>query len=165
MIRFIAAIDSKRGLADNQKHQGNHGIPWLGQLPTDSRYFKQKTSGNILLMGYGEYLAQSKKPLPGRTNVVATSRPESLEPGFQKVADAQEFLRDTSKDVWVSGGAGLFDSTLDLADELYITQIDGDFHCTKFFPEFKDKFSLKSESEPITENDITYTFQVWVKNR
>ena len=50
MIRFIAALDKNLGIADN------HGIPWLGRLPIDEKYFRDKTIDGNLLMGYGEYL-------------------------------------------------------------------------------------------------------------
>lgn len=161
MIRLIAAIDSKDGIADDGTYKGAHGFPWIGLLPNDAKYFKQLTMGGVILMGYGEYLAQSKKPLPGRTNIVATTSKHQVAPGFTKVNSARQYLSDAKHDVWVTGGAGLFATTIDLADELYITQLRKDFHCTKFFPQFRDDFVLKSESKPFTENGITYSFQVW----
>lgn len=156
MIRFIAALDSKKGLADDR------GIPWQGKTPGDVAQFRDKTIDGAVMMGAGWYKEQIK-PLPKRRNLVATSSPEELRPGFEKVIDAHDFLENTKEDIWVGGGAGLFASTLDLADELHLTRINEDFKCTKFFPDFENKFSLKSESDPITENDITYCFQVWVK--
>jgi len=154
MIRFIAAIDSKQGIADD------NGIPWQGKIPGDVAQFRSKTIHGAVMMGAGWYKEQIK-PLPERRNLVATNSPKPLRPGFEKVTDATKFLQDTTDDVWVGGGAGLFASTLGLADELYLTQLDQDFHCTKFFPEFKDEFVLESESEPVTENGIKYTFQKW----
>ncbi len=156
MIRFIAALDNKKGLADD------HGIPWQGKIPGDVAQFRDKTVNGIVMMGAGWYKEQIK-PLPKRRNLVATSSPEELRPGFEKVTDAYDFLKSTKDNIWVGGGAGLFASTLDLADELYLTRIDHDFNCTKFFPEFEDKFTLKSESKPITENNVTYCYQTWVK--
>ena len=156
MIRFIAAIDIMHGLADE------YGIPWQGQLPTDVKHFRYKTLHGIVMMGAGWYKEQIK-PLPDRRNLVATSSPEPLRPGFEKVTDAHEFLKNAKDDIWVGGGAGLFTSTLDLADELYLTRLDQDFHCTKFFPKFEDKFILKSKSETQTENGISFSFEVWVR--
>ncbi len=156
MIRFIAALDSKKGLADN------NGIPWQGKIPGDVAQFRDKTIGGAVMMGAGWYKEQIK-PLPNRRNLVATNTTEELRDGFEKITDARKFLGETKDDIWVGGGAGLFASTLDLADELYLTRIDKDFGCTKFFPNFEDKFTLKSESPPITENNITYHFQTWVK--
>ena len=177
MIRFIAAIDSKHGVANE------HGIPWQGKLPTDVAYFRNKTLHGTVMMGYGWYKEQ-QLPLPERRNLVATSNSEPLRPGFERVPDAREFLNKFKSrfthhpsgvvstagqqdsvvrepDIWVGGGAGLFASTLDLADELYLTLIDWDFHCTKFFPQFEQDFEKVSESEPQTENGITFKFTVW----
>ncbi len=154
MIRFIAAIDEKRGIADDS------GIPWQGRIPSDVAYFRKKTTNSNIMMGTGWYREQ-EKPLPNRRNLVATTSVERLRDGFEKVPDARKYLAETKEDIWVGGGAGLFASTIDLADELYITQLQGDFHCTKFFPDFRAQFVLTEESEPYTENGISYTFQVW----
>ena len=156
MIRFIAALDSKHGIADE------HGIPWQGKIPSDVQYFREKTLGGNVMMGYGWYQEQLK-PLPERRNLVATSSDEELRPGFEKVTDARAFLQSTTEDIWVGGGAGLFASTLDLADELYLTMLEQDFHCTKFFPDFEDKFMVSSISQPKTENGVRYRFTVWVR--
>ncbi|HSX52950.1 MAG TPA: dihydrofolate reductase [Patescibacteria group bacterium] len=154
MIRFIAAMDSKGGLANN------HGIPWQGKLPTDVAFFRSKTTNNIVLMGHETY-DEFKQPLSKRRNLVASRNLKSVRPGFEVIHDARKFLSQTKEEVWNIGGAGLFAATLDLADELYITQLGQDFNCTKFFPEFKDKFEKVSETQPQTENGITFTFQVW----
>lgn len=115
-------------------------------------------------MGQGTYKELSKL-WSDKKNYVATRSAENLREGFIAVDDAYGFLEKYQRDIWVLGGAGVFSSTLDLADELYITQLDQDFNCTKFFPRFQDKFTLRNESEPIKENGIIYTFQVWVKNK
>jgi dihydrofolate reductase len=157
MIKFIAALDSQRGVANDQ------GIPWRGKVPTDVRYYRQViANGGIILMGYGLYKELSQ-PYPGGTNYVASLDQVPLKEGFTWVPDAEKFQAEATGDVWNLGGAALFNSTIEQADELYITQLDQDFHCTKFFPVYKDKFELKLESDPITENGITFTFQVWAR--
>jgi dihydrofolate reductase len=158
MPKFIcvAAIDEKLGLANDS------GIPWQGKIPTDVKHYHSEIDGGIILMGYGTYVELSK-PFPGR-NVVASNSSEQLRPGFELVSDAREFLMASQDDVWVFGGAKLFDSTFDLVTDLHLTQLQGDFQCTKFFPEFKNNFSLKTQSEPITENGITYRFETWQRN-
>lgn len=159
MINFIAAIDKKRGMANN------HGIPWAGKIPTDVKYFREKTEGNTVLMGYGTYL-EFDHPLPNRRNLVATGKTQKLISGFEPIPDARGFLQDyTDKDrgpdVWVIGGAGLFTSIIDLADELYLTLLDGDFNCTKFFPKYEKDFELVSQTKPQIENNITFHFTIW----
>ena len=154
MIRFIAAIDSKLGMANNQ------GIPWQGKVPSDVAYFRNKTLGSTILMGYGTY-KEFKSPLPNRNNVVASGKMKSLLPGFELTSDARKFLTNATSDVWVIGGPGLFNQTLDLADELYLTRIEGDFNCSKFFPAFTAKFEIKSSEALITENGINFHFEIW----
>lgn len=154
MIRFIAAIDQNQGIADD------HGIPWQGKIPVDVKHFRSQIKTGTKLMGYGVY-AEMARPYPGGMNYVASTRDQDLREGFSLVKDAHQFLVEAKGDTWNLGGAMLFASTIDLADELYITQLDQDFHCTKFFPKFKDDFVLKSESQSMTENGIIYTFQVW----
>lgn len=151
MIRAIVAIDSKKGMANDR------GIPW--HLPTDIQYFRDKVSQGRVLMGYGTYL-EIKQPFNAQ-DYVATTKHTALRPNFVAVSNAKEFLTNIKDDVWVIGGAGLLACTLDLLEELYITQVQSDFHCSKFFPEFEDKFVLTSESQPIVENGVTFTFQVW----
>jgi dihydrofolate reductase len=156
MIYVIVAIDKNRGMAND------HGIPWQGKTPTDVKRFREKTTHSNVLMGYTTY-TEFKVPLSDRKNYVASSKQENLREGFELVNDARKFLQDTQEDVWVIGGPGLIAATIDLVDELHITQLKAEFACTKFLPEYQDKFTLKEESEPITENNITYTFQTWVR--
>lgn len=155
MIRCIAALDNKRGIAND------HGIPWQGKLPTDVAYYRAKITSGTLLMGYGLY-KELTKPYPGGINYVATdNKAEKFPEGFEPVYDAREFLQKAEGDVWNLGGAGLFMSTLDLADELYLTKIEADFNCTKFFPEYENDFELVSQSEPQIENGLTFRFTVY----
>ncbi len=154
MIYCVVAIDEKRGMANDA------GIPWLGKIPTDIKYFRDHTMHSNVLMGYKTY-TEFKTPLSDRKNFVASSKPEKLREGFDLVNDAREFIKNFDGDLWVIGGPGLIAATLDLVDEIHVTQLRRDFGCTKFLPEFAGTFAFQSESEPITENDITYTFQVW----
>ncbi len=156
MVRAIVAIDGKRGLANDK------GIPWLGKIPSDYTYYREKISGTDVIMGYGMYL-EMKAPYPGVKNFVASNRDERLRDGFELVNNAYDFITNFEGDIWNMGGAGLFGSTLELNEELYITQLQGDFGCTKFFPEFISTFEMVSESESVTENGISFTFQVWQK--
>jgi dihydrofolate reductase len=156
MIRFIVAVDSKLGMANE------HGIPWQGKLPSDIKQFREHTVHSTVLMGYATYM-EFDHPLSDRKNYVASTKQETLRPGFALVNDAFAFLKAATEDIWVIGGAGLFTATLEVADELLVTQLVGDFNCTKFFPPFQDKFELKSSSEQFVENNIPFVFQVWTR--
>ena len=156
MIRFIAAIDDKRGIANDK------GIPWLGKLPTDVKQYREHIHGYPVIMGLGHY-NELQQPYPDSDNYVAVLGDAPLRAGFTLVSDAHDFLSKFAGDIWNIGGALLYDSTLDLADELYLTRLKGDFGCTKFFPAFEETFK-RVEATPIQEeNGITFHFERWVK--
>jgi dihydrofolate reductase len=157
MIRAIAAIDLKKGLATDK------GIPW--HLPSDIAYFRRKTKGYKILMGYNMY-TELEKPLPDRQNFVLTHDDEPLRPGFWPIRDLEKFFKDNEdQDIWIVGGAKVFALTLDRTIELYLTRIEGDFNCTKFFPEFIADFNLKSKSEAQNENDLRFSFEIWQRKK
>lgn len=154
MINVIVAIDEKHGMADET------GIPWQGKLPTDIAFFRQKTIHGIVVMGYRTY-EEFDKPLSERRNLVVTRPGTVLRPGFEVLEDFDSFLKNTTEDIWVIGGAKVFEETIKYADNLYITRVDGDFNCTKFFPPFEDNFKLALEQPKQSENGIGFQFQVW----
>lgn len=159
MIRFIAAIDSKRGIAND------HGIPW--DLPTDKQFYRDAIKNDDIIMGMGTY-RELKKLMSTKRNIVASKSVVTLQPGYELTTDAHaelEKYKNTEKIIWNTGGAQLFASTIDLADELYLTLIDKDFQCTKFFPEYEQQFEMVREDEPITENGATFRITVWRRKK
>jgi len=155
MIRGIVAIDNKRGMSREE------GLPW--HLPQEGQHFAREIAHAPVLMGYGTYL-EVQQPFHGGPDYVATRNTEPLRPGFVAVSDAVDFLEHFEGDIWNLGGPGLLKATLDMIDELHLTQVEADYHCTKFLPEYRDKFHLVSESEPQIENGVTYRYQVWQHN-
>ena len=153
MIRLIAAMDSKQGIATSA------GIPW--KLPGDAAYFRERTSRGLILMGratYNEFAA----PLHGRENFVLSTQPGPLRTGFQAVGSLDQ-LRDAhpAEDIWVIGGAAVYAETISEAQELLITEVQGDFNCTKFFPAFEDAFRLTVHSDDRQDGGVSYRFETW----
>jgi dihydrofolate reductase len=153
MIRLIAAIDSRRGIATDS------GIPW--KLPGDSAYFRQKTAKGLIVMGratYDEFAA----PLHGGENYVLSTGTAPLRTGFRAIADLQQ-LRDAhpDEDIWVIGGAFVYRETIAEAEELLLTQVLKDFRCTKFFPPYEAAFELGSRGVDHHESGLTYRFETW----
>jgi dihydrofolate reductase len=154
MIRAIAAIDSCLGLATDT------GIPW--HVPADVEHFRSAIASSTVLMGYGTY-REFASPLPDSTNYVATRRGSALRDGFVAVDDVRSLLTDElAGDLWVIGGAVLYASTLPLVHELALTRVDGNFDCTKFFPQFEGMFGLVTdEAVPPSEGVPAIRFQTW----
>ncbi len=157
MIRLIAAMDSRRGIATAS------GIPW--KLPGDTAYFREQTSRGLILMGrstYNEFAA----PLHGRDNFVLSADSGDLRSGFQKVGSLDQLRAShPGEDIWVIGGAAVYAETISEAEELLLTEVVGDFSCTKFFPAFRGEFRLKVRSDDRQEGGITYEFETWQRRR
>jgi dihydrofolate reductase len=104
-------------------------------------------------------------PLPDRKNVVVSRSAHSVRDGFELVHNVDQFLRNASEDVWIIGGAALYESVLPYCQELYVTQVAGDYGCDHFFPDFIHDYSLQKSSPLHTQNGYTYQFTVYSKNR
>lgn len=156
MIRLIAAMDSRQGIATAA------GIPW--QLPGDKAYFHEKTVTGVIVMGratYDEFAA----PLHERENFVLTSRTAPLRSDFRSIGSLDQLvLEHPGEDIWVIGGARVYAETIGEADELLITQVVGDFHCTKFFPPYRTEFHLATQSDVRQDEDIPYRFETWLSD-
>lgn len=152
MIRIIAAIDDKRGIANDE------GIPW--DIPADQQYYRAKTENSIVVMGYRTYMEYAR-PLREKHNYVFSPRPIELRDGFEQITDLDTYLRKTSDDIWIIGGAQLFATSIGFVGELYLTRVDGAHGCTKFFPAFKHDFELVSEDGPHEQNGYHYSFTIW----
>ena len=151
-------MDRKRGMAKNR------GMPW--SIPEDEKFFtdQTKTHGGHVLTGGATFRdAYKNKPLAGRHNYILTRHPDPIE-GAEVINDLEKFLAEFKEDLWVSGGAAVFEQVMALgrADELYITHIDADFGCDQFFPEYEG-FELVSESEPREQNGFHFKYAVYKK--
>jgi dihydrofolate reductase len=153
MIRLIAAMDSTRGIATAT------GIPW--KLPGDTAYFRQQTASGLILMGRATY-DEFAVPLHGRENFVLSAQPGPLRTGFQAVGSLDQLsAAHPGEDVWVIGGAAVYAETISEAGELLITEVLGDFNCTKFFPAFKDAFRLTVRGDDLVDGGVSYRFETW----
>lgn len=160
MIRLIAAIDRKRGIAKGGR------MPW--RLPEDERYFTRMTKthgGNVLSGGVTFREGYGGKPLTGRHNYILTRRPDPI-PGATVVHDLPALLEEfKDKDLWVAGGSEVYAEIMKAgkADELYLTVIDADFDCDRFFPEYEQDFKLAEESPSREENGLKFRYARYVR--
>jgi dihydrofolate reductase len=96
------------------------GIPW--RYPGDFRRFKRVTAGSALVMGRATFESIGKA-LPGRRNLVVTSRPLEVE-GVEAVASVEEALRRAGDSpIWFIGGRRIYDEAMRYADVLDVTYV------------------------------------------
>lgn len=112
-------------------------MPW--HLPEDLRRFKALTVSHPVIMGRRTWQSLNPKfrPLPNRDNIVLTHDRGFRAPGATVVCDVeealdlarQEAIPDDGLDrseIWVIGGAQLFEQMLPIASKIYLTQIDAE---------------------------------------
>lgn len=140
----------------------------LASIPTDMKYFKDHTTGKVVVMGRKTLESMpGRRGLPNRVNYVLTSDPDYEADRCTIVNTEEELFAALSKyepdDVFLIGGASLYNRYYRLCDRLYITKMDADLGADTFIVDIDEDtdYEVKSESAPITENGITYRFTIY----
>lgn len=117
-------------------------LPW--RLPADLRRFRRLTDGHHLIVGRATWESVGR-PLPGRTFVVVTGRPEDAAAGAAVVRSLEAGIR-LARDAgdgepFVAGGAGIYREALErgLVDRLYLTRIHREYEGDTRFPDFEER--------------------------
>lgn len=125
-------------------------LPW--HYPSDLKFFREKTSGNAVVMGYNTWLSIGR-PLPNRQNIVI-SRTRSIEDHPEVVVmrtreEVLEFAKNYGKDTFIIGGAETYSLFSDDIDEWIVTEVPLEVpDADAFMPEdFLKNHSLYSSDE------------------
>ena len=145
MISIIAAVAKNRAIGFQNKL-----IYWL---PNDLKRFKALTTGHTIIMGRNTFLSLPKGALPNRRNVVL-SRSVTQFPGCEVYPSLEEALQHCApdEDVYIIGGASVYEQALPLADRLCLTEIDDiPQEADAFFPDYSDWHVVTKEAHPKDE--------------
>lgn len=142
----------------------NNDLPW--KLSGDLKLFKETTMGHHLIMGSNTFKSIGRA-LPGRTTLVL-SRTEIFEGErvhtFSDIHDALTFAHDNEdEEVFIIGGAKIYEHTLDIIDRLYLTEVDAQVAGDAFFPELDpSEWDLSEElSHPKDDkNEYSWTRKI-----
>lgn len=102
------------------------------------------------------------KPLKNRTNIVL-SRGQSRDDCIV-VSDLDalksEMKKRKAEDIYVIGGASVYEALLPYCEEVLVTKVDAEGGAETFFPNLdrKKQFVAVEESEPIEDNGYTIRF-------
>jgi dihydrofolate reductase len=131
-VNAILACDMKYGIG----YKGD--MPWP-KNQKDMQWFKDNTLGDAVLMGRTTWLSIGEKCLPGRTNVVVTTKnitgPDYLESGDMSFILGRVKMKYPNRVIWVIGGADIYEQAFEFCDKLYITTIKEKYECDKFVSE------------------------------
>jgi len=150
-VSLVVAMDRNRLIG------AGNGLPW--RMPADLRHFKRITMGHPVVMGR-RTRESIGRPLPGRANIVVSTRPgyeapgalvaesyrAALEAAGARAGRLSDEVREErgedapgqSVEVMVIGGARLFEEALADAVRIHLTEIDAELEGDTWFPAISD---------------------------
>ena len=135
-------------------------LPW--NIRADWNYFLEKTQSGVLLMGrrcYEDFTGYAES----RAVVVLSRNSTDPFPHAHRAGSLEEGIETASKlgdDVWICGGASIYEEAMPLAKELFLTQIDADFEGDVKFPSWHQHFAREISRKEITSDGYRLTFSV-----
>ena len=162
MIKIIAAVGKNLEL-------GKKGdLIW--SLPNDLKFFKEQTTGCVVVMGKNTFNSLPRK-LPNRIHYVLTDSLDfnkdtsdvRMYYDFAELLSAVKGLAETA-DVYIIGGASIYSQFVEHADELVLTEVDAeDKEADVYFPSFDKSKYEKYHIASNEDNGIKYDHVKYVK--
>jgi len=156
-MNFIVAVSENYGIGKDGK--------MLFDLKEDLKYFREKTLNKIVVMGRKTFLSIPNAPLKNRTNIVLTTDKTFNSQGVIVVHSYEELFSQIEKynpdDVFIIGGATLYNKLIDKCYKGYITKIHKTVEADTFIDNVENKPNWKeiSSSKTCFENDLSFEFK------
>ena len=171
-MNLVVAVDKNWGI-------GNKG-ELLARVRADLRYFQSLTKGFVVILG-----SKTLSTFPGgrvlkdRTNIVMSRNPDYSPEGAIVVHSLDELFKAVKNfdknEVFVIGGANVYQQLLPYCDTAYVTKFDKAFESDAFFENLDNSpdwelvhvgEEQKTNPETDTEPDMSFFFTTYkrVKN-
>ena len=150
---MIAAVAKNRAIGFENK--------LLYWLPNDLKRFKALTTGHTIVMGRKTFESLPKGALPNRRNVVLSQTTKEL-PGCEVFPTLEAALKSckADEDVYIIGGARVYQQAIAVADRLCLTEVDDiPQKADAFFPDYSDwQIIQKEEHGKDEKHAFNYAF-------
>ena len=164
----IACVDKNNGIGKDGK--------LLISIPEDMKFFREKTRDSVVVMGRKTLFSfKDKAPLKNRINIVFTNNDKLKDyyENFDNIffvkskQELYEILNDyKDKEVFLIGGAKIYNDLIGECDKAYITKLDKSFDADSYFPNLEEKgFIIDSISDNYKHEDINYNFVTYIKSK
>lgn len=161
-MNIIAAVDSNWAIG----YQNS----LLVRIPSDQKMFRELTEGKVIVVGRKtlETFPQ-KQPLKNRVNIVLSKDKKYTVKGAIVLHSIKELRKELEKyddkEVYVAGGASVYEQLLPYCDTAYITKIDYAYQADAHFPRLDNMpdWELTADSEEQTYFDLEYYFRKYEK--
>ena len=153
----IAAVDRNWAI-------GNKG-QLLISLPEDQKgVFKKYTAGHTVVFGRKTLETfPGQRLLPNRVNVILSRNFDFQKEGaviLHSVDELEDFLSLTADEVYLIGGASMYNSLIGLCDKAIITSIRAEYEADCHFPNLDEdpSWELTEEEPPVmSEKGVEFT--------
>jgi len=163
-MKLIAAVDANWAIGNKNS--------LLVQIPADQKFFRNETTGKTIVLGRKTLETfPGGRPLPNRTNIILSSRPDYKVKDaivLHSVEEVLEKLKEyDSDDVFIIGGDSIYRQFLQYCDIAEITKIDYAYEADAYFPNLDEAedWELIADSEEQTYFDIEYRFLKYARKR
>ena len=154
-MNLIVVVDEKWGIGKNNN--------LLFRLKKDMAFFKQTTTGKVVIAGAKTFDSFPHGALPNRVNIVLDDSGRAHE-GAVTVSSVEQLDKELAKydfeDIFVIGGASVYALMLDRCKYAYVTKVSADGGAEVFFPNLDEKanWQLIEASEPALDGDYEIKF-------
>jgi dihydrofolate reductase len=157
--------------AENNVIGKDNRLIW--RLPADMKFFKDKTTGHVIITGRKNYesIPEKFRPLPERKNIVITRQKNYHAPGAIVVSSIENALEYVSKnhaeeEVFIIGGAEIYRQTLSACNRIYLTRIHHAFEGDAFFPTVNEHEWKQVQNQDFSKDEkniYDFSIQTWEK--
>lgn len=158
-ISIIAAVADDNSIGKD--------LDLLWRLPADMKHFKNITTGHTIIMGRKTFDSLPKGALPNRKNIIISSSAENKFKDcehFRSIKEALGACKD-EEEVFIIGGATIYNQTISMADKLYITHVHETFpDANVHFPTINREEwqeTERNECESDEKNPFAHTFSTY----
>ena len=162
MIVGIVCVDEKWGIGKNND--------LLFHLKKDMEFFRATTKEKVVFCGYNTLLSfPGSKPLKGRSTICLCPEEVNRDDCFcvHNFEDAVKLLKELAKtqDVFVIGGAMLYQSMLPYYDKVYVNHVYADGQATVFFPDLENNpdFTVLYADDVVQDGDYETQLVVYAR--
>lgn len=155
---------------DNNWAIGN-GDSLLNHIPEDMKFFKEKTTGNVVVMGRATFMTfPGPRALPNRVNIVLTKDESWSAPDVIVCHSLDELFiqleRYDTNTVYAIGGSSVYEQLLPYCNTAYVTKVDTAKPADKFFPDLdkSEEWKIECEGEEKEHNGVKFRFTTYKKN-
>lgn len=163
-INMISAMDSARAIGKKNK------LPW--RIPSDLQRFKRLTLDKVIVMGYTTFKS-IPGVLPQREHWVLSTKERDLPEGVVLFSTIDDLLKEAHRrgleELWVVGGANVYEQFLPLADALLLTQVETEVDgADTHFPDW-DNAGFKMEKSEIgmqkPDDEFYFEYELWTRTK